>query len=88
MVQDKTGNLTAQFINCPELNRIDIEHLQGLQRLTHLDLRLSRITPDILLSIFTLQSVTSLDLASTRITDFDLALIARQAFQGGDRQAR
>jgi Leucine-rich repeat (LRR) protein len=66
---------TARFINCDDLVAEDILLLAGNTGITSLDLRLSRVTPDILLAAAQLPGLTDLDLSSTRVADADLPLL-------------
>jgi internalin A len=72
----------VQFVNrddlsiCDELGGNAIDLLSGLTNLTQLDLRMSRVTAELLHSVAKLSSITDLDLSSTRITDADLPILA------------
>jgi Leucine-rich repeat (LRR) protein len=66
----------VQFINCDELNGEDIALLSGIPRLTCVDLRLSRVEPDVLLAVAQLPELKDLNLSTTRITDNELPLLA------------
>jgi hypothetical protein len=67
---------SVQFLDCIRLDANDIDLLRQLPRLTHLNLRLSRITPDMLRAVSGLKRLTYLNLSNTRVTDADLPVLA------------
>jgi hypothetical protein len=50
----------AQFINCDDLRGEDIALLERIPNLTSLDLRLSRVAPDVLLAVARLRQLNAI----------------------------
>jgi hypothetical protein len=65
----------AQFIDCDDLTGADIALLEAVPHLKHLDLRLSRVSPDVLWAVTRLRELEDLDLSSTRIIDAELPIL-------------